>query len=192
MARKKCSRGHVYDYEIYRDNCPFCPPSAGSTKVNEDGGGTEINLGETGRTSITNEADPTEFFTGSNSPGGATLIRPAGGATNMPNGRKIAGLLFSYSTNPLGEVFNLYEGKNYIGRSVRDCDICLSADTRISNKHLSILFRTIDGKFKFKDEQSSNGTFINNELTDEGELKNLDILRIGDSTLVFIAIPKFD
>jgi pSer/pThr/pTyr-binding forkhead associated (FHA) protein len=55
---------------------------------------------------------------------------------------------------------------------------------------LSILYRPVDKKFKFKDEQSSNGTFVNDVLMDEGELHNFDVIRIGATKLVFIAIPQ--
>ena len=57
---------------------------------------------------------------------------------------------------------------------------------------MSILFRPVEQKFKFKDEQSSNGTFINGELMDEGELKNLDKIRIGETSILFMEIPKID
>uniref|UniRef100_UPI0040276C70 FHA domain-containing protein n=1 Tax=Prevotella sp. TaxID=59823 RepID=UPI0040276C70 len=54
----------------------------------------------------------------------------------------------------------------------------------------SILYRNVDNKFKFRDEQSSNGTFVNKELADEGELQNYDIIRLGGTVFIFIAIPK--
>lgn len=48
----------------------------------------------------------------------------------------------------------------------------------------------MDNKFKYRDEQSSNGTFVNKELSDEGELQNYDIIRLGNTVFIFIAIPK--
>lgn len=55
---------------------------------------------------------------------------------------------------------------------------------------MSILYRSVDNKFKFRDEQSSNGTFINKELLDEGELQNYDIVRVGSTLFIFVAIPQ--
>ena len=102
--------------------------------------------------------------------------------------RKLIGFLVTYSISPNGDFFPLYEGRNFIGRATSG-DVCLQGDTMISDKHLSILYRPVDKKFKFKDEQSSNGTFINGELLDEGELKNFDKILVGATQLLFIAIP---
>ena len=103
--------------------------------------------------------------------------------------KKLTGFLVSYSLSPNGEFFPLYEGKNIIGRA-ETANIRIQNDTAISDRHLSILYRAVDRKFKFKDEQSSNGTFINGELLDDGELKNLDMIRVGTTRLLFMEIPQ--
>ena len=199
MAKKQCSKGHIYDSAIYGDNCPFCPAQGGSETV--------VNAGNTGgnfygETEVSSEArtqvagtqaagtqvpGPTIPMEGAG--GGRTVIRPAG-APDAPLSatKKLVGLLVTYSTNPNGQVFNLFEGKNFIGRDM-PVDICIP-DREMSGKHLSILFRPADGKFKFKDEQSSNGTYINEVLTDEGELTSFDVIRCGATKLIFIAIPQ--
>jgi hypothetical protein len=105
--------------------------------------------------------------------------------------KKLTGFLVSYSLSPNGEFFPLYEGKNIIGRA-ETANVSIQNDSAISDRHVSILNRTVDRKFKFKDEQSSNGTFINEELLDDGELKNLDIIRVGNTRLLFMEIPSFD
>jgi hypothetical protein len=104
--------------------------------------------------------------------------------------RKLVALLVTYSANPCGEAFSIYEGRNSIGRDAA-ADICIRNDAQISGKHLSILYRAVDRKFKFKDEQSINGTFVNDTLLDEGELSNLDVIRIGATRLMFMIIPSF-
>ena len=102
--------------------------------------------------------------------------------------KKLTGFLVTFSSASNGRFFPLYEGKNYVGRDAT-ANVCIQDDSSVSEKHLSILYRTVDRKFKFKDEQSSNGTFINDELTDEGELKNNDMIRIGSTRLLFMEIP---
>jgi len=102
--------------------------------------------------------------------------------------RKLTGFLVTYSHVSNGEFFPVYEGKNMIGRAA-SCNACIQGDSAVSEKHVSILYRAVDRKFKFKDEQSSNGTFINGALIDEGELKNFDLIRVGNTSLVFIEIP---
>jgi len=124
------------------------------------------------------------------SPMGGTVIASAGTSEKQKEGKKLVGFLVSYSLNPLGEFFPIVEGKNFIGRD-SSSSICIQGDSLISSKHFSILYRPVDKKFKFKDEQSSNGTFVNEKLLDEGELKNFDIIRIGSTKLLFIAIPAF-
>jgi hypothetical protein len=204
MAKRTCSKGHIYDSAIYGDNCPFCPSTG--TAVNNNGGGTvdssafsdggtEVNADFGGRTQVnggTAASGPTIPMGSGNAGGGVaggTVIRPAGGGTGTPSGKRIVGLLVTYDTTPSGQVFNIYEGRNYIGRDVTN-DANIQGDSQVSGKHFSILYRVADGKFKFKDEQSSNGTFLNEVLTDEGELTTFDIIRIGSTQLIFIAIPQ--
>jgi hypothetical protein len=196
MAKKQCSRGHIYDSAIYGDNCPFCPSQSdgGGTVISggTSGGKTELNMEETelnveGRTQVaggTLTAGPTIPM---DSGGGRTIIRPSPGGI-ASSGKKLVGLLVTYSINPNGQVFNVFEGKNFIGRDM-PVDICIP-DNEVSGKHFSILYRSADGKFKFKDEQSSNGTYLNEVLTDEGELSPFDTIRIGGTRLIFIAIPQ--
>ena len=124
--------------------------------------------------------------------GGHTVIRrpgaPGQGQAAQQNSRKLVGFLVSYNRDPNGKAYQLYEGRNYIGRD-GSCDISIPDDTQMSGRHMSILYRNVDKKFKFRDEQSSNGTFVNKELIDEGELQNYDIIRLGGTLFVFIAIP---
>jgi pSer/pThr/pTyr-binding forkhead associated (FHA) protein len=124
-------------------------------------------------------------------PGKGTVIQSTGsGGTEKPvDGKKLVGFLVTYTQAPLGEFFPLYEGKNFIGRD-DSVDIRLQKDEEISGKHLSILYRNADRKFKFKDERSSNGTFVNDVLTDEGELQNSDVIRIGSTKLLFMEIKN--
>lgn len=124
--------------------------------------------------------------------GAHTMIRRAGvnGApAQVSEGRRLVGFLVTYNRNPMGRAYNIYEGRNYVGRD-KSCDICVPDDGQMSGRHLSILYRSVDDKFKFRDEQSSNGTFVNKELLDDGELENYDIIRAGSTIFIFIAIPK--
>lgn len=193
MAKKQCKNGHIYDSGIYGDNCPFCPAQGGGTEVNA-GNRTVVNNGEAAggpgeRTFAAGETGPT-IPVGDNfdMPGGGTVIRPVNGGGG--SGKKLVGFLVTYDIKPEGTAFNLYEGRNYIGRDVTS-DICIPNDSQVSGRHVSILYRSVDNRFKFRDEQSSNGTFVNEVLEDDGELKNYDRIRIGSTRLLFIAIPQF-
>ena len=113
------------------------------------------------------------------------------GGTVKPsdNGRKLVGFLVTYNRTPMGKAYNIYEGRNYIGRDA-SCDISIPDDNQMSGKHMLIRYLSGNNKFSFKDEMSSNGTYINKELLDEGELQNYDIIRVGSTLFIFIAIPQ--
>lgn len=111
------------------------------------------------------------------------------GVKNDVQGRKLVGFLVTYNRTPMGKAFNIYEGRNYIGRDA-SCDISVPDDNQMSGKHLLIRYLSGNNKFSFKDEMSSNGTYVNKELLDEGELQSYDIIRVGSTIFIFIAIPQ--
>lgn len=126
---------------------------------------------------------------------GKTVIRhnPAvsGGArvTTGETNRKLVGFLVTYNRTPMGQAFNIYEGRNVIGRDA-SCDISIPDDNQLSGKHMSIRYLSGNNKFRFHDEMSSNGTYVNKELLDDGELQNYDIIRVGSTLFIFLAIPQ--
>ena len=191
MATKKCPNGHQYDSSIYGDNCPFCP-SADKTKVNQDymtGKTKVVNDPSTGGTTETVKINGSEKPMG----GGGTVIRHINpsGATGLAGGnRRIVGILVSYTLNPMGEVYNVYEGKNTIGRAPT-CDIPITSDSNISSQHLLILYREAEGVFWAVDQNSSNGTYINGSFaSDRVKLNTNDVIVIGATKLVFLVIPQ--
>lgn len=192
MATKKCANGHLYDPAIYGDKCPFCPSPTGSTKVNTDmqeGLGTKVLGGD--------EPKPTETIgiNGNDAAGGATVIRPVSGTATGETGRRLVGLLVSYSANPTGEVYKIYEGRTTIGRD-RTCDIPFPNDSHMSAKHLLIQYVEAKGAFRAQeyDKGSANGSYVNGQvyvLGDVIDLKNNDVIVIGGTKFIFLAIPEF-
>ena len=71
-----------------------------------------------------------------------------------------------------------------LNRSAADADIVLD-DGAISGKHASLRYK--DQKFTITDLDSTNGTFLNDrpDPIAREELKDNDILRIGEVTLKF-------
>lgn len=215
MPKKICPNGHIYDSAIYGEECPLCPKnadsnnehthgdfyngqvgqSAGTQVTPPNGGGTAAGVNNmaqedaSGATILRNKVVNNANQAYSQPIGGATVIRqPMGVATGK--GRKLVGFLVTYNRTPQGKAYEIYEGKNFVGRD-RSCDISVPDDNQMSSRHMSILYRNVDNKFKYRDEQSSNGTFINKELSDEGELQNFDIIRLGNTVFTFLAIPQF-
>lgn len=189
MATKKCPNGHVYDASIYGDNCPFCPES-GHTHVINQGGETKPTMPVNGTNGGTKPTIPLQDELGG---GGHTVIRHTGqpGAPSPDGGRKIVGLLVSYTWNPAGEVFNIYEGRNIIGRA-HSVDISFNKDEKMSSTHLLILYREAEGVFWAVDQNSSNGTFINGVFaSDRMKIQTNDVIVIGATKMVFLGIPNF-
>lgn len=124
---------------------------------------------------------------------GRTVIRGAGGedAPKTGEARRLVGLLVTYSIDPNGQVFPIYEGRNIIGRD-QSCDIALGGDDKVSSKHLVILWRPQEGIMWGEDQMSSNGTYLNGEFVSEKfRLRHEDVLLVGDTKFVYLAIPQF-
>lgn len=97
--------------------------------------------------------------------------------------RKMVGWLVSYTLDPMGVDFKLYEGRNVIGRDI-DCNITVN-DNMVSSKHAVLLFRA--GKYSLTDNQSSHGTFVNDtdiEL-EPYYLQDGDVIRVGQTLFKF-------
>src|ERR1035438_3176617 len=106
-------------------------------------------------------------------------------AVVMPDKRKAAvgGWFVALTGEQKGEDFRIRDGQNVIG-SAPDADIVLR-DTAISGKHASLRYK--DQKFFLTDLDSSNGTYLNDNSTPiaREELKDNDIVRIGEVSLKF-------
>lgn len=195
MATKTCPNGHQYDSNIYGDSCPFCPASNHTQVINPN---STFN-NDTGRTvpvfdngHPTPPTDPTIPLGGGGGSPRTVIHTVAGNAPGgMGTGRKLVGLLVSYSNSPTGEVFSIYEGRNTIGRQ-HSCDISFSTDDMMSGVHLLILYREAEGVFWAADQNSSNGTYVNGKfVSDRVALNTNDVIEIGKTKLVFLGIPAF-
>jgi hypothetical protein len=82
-----------------------------------------------------------------------------------------------------GEVFKLASGIAVLGRST-ESTLSLSRDKEVSRRH-AIIVQEAD-KFFIQDQNSLNGTFVNDELVKGSRyLKDRDIILIGLSTLEY-------
>lgn len=194
MKTKTCPNGHKYDSSIYADNCPFCPPK---TKVNNTtgvfDGPPDYNYKGDGFGEETDATIPYNNDLG----GGHTVIRPINGTgTSNPDGvRKVVGVFVSYSTNPAGDIYKIYEGITTIGRNAT-CDIAITEDMNMSSEHLLVQYVSAKGCFRAQEfgKGSSNGTYVNGVvyvLGDIIDLKSGDVVVLGKTKFLFLAIPEF-
>ncbi len=194
---KLCKNGHYYQKTLAE--CPYCPKATSyqpntmnldQTKIdtNTDDFGLDTTRivndanqqleGATGVQSQKGNLAKTQIFTGNESTAPQNSIN----AAPPQVGRKLVGWLVSFTIDPNGVDYRLYEGRNSIG-SDPACDIVVRNDGAVSGKHLTILFRM--GSFKFKDELSTNGTYINGTFEEEGNLKDGDTIKIGNTVFKF-------
>jgi hypothetical protein len=95
----------------------------------------------------------------------------------------VVGWLVALNGEQKGEDFRIRDGQNSIG-SASDVDIVIK-DTGVSGKHGSLRYK--EGKFYLTDLDSTNGTFLNEnkEPISREELKDNDVIRVGDVSLKF-------
>lgn len=187
---KLCKNGHYYQSSL--EECPYCPKPVNIRPAPMNIDKTQVvsphvqNIDKTkivsgeelGETQPGNLAK-TQVFTGNvpQTASSSQFRQPP-----VASGRKLVGWLVSFTIDANGVDFRLYEGRNTIG-SDASCDIVVSNDPAVSSKHLTILNRM--GSFKFKDELSTNGTFINDAFEEEGNLKDGDMIKIGATVFKF-------
>ncbi len=95
----------------------------------------------------------------------------------------VVGWLVALDGQQKGEDFRIREGQNSIG-SDASCDIVVT-DSTISAKHASL--RHKEGKFFLIDLDSTNGSYLNDngESVAREEIKDNDVLRLGDVRFKF-------
>ncbi len=110
------------------------------------------------------------------------VVAPPGG------GRRIVGLLITYTWQSDGQVFPVREGRNYLG-SDPDSDVALDGDPQLSGRHATILFR--GQGFWIDDEKSMNGTFVDGECVEEKQpLANYAEIRTGSTVWRFVMVDR--
>ncbi len=109
--------------------------------------------------------------------------------------RRIVGVMITYTWRPEGQLFAILEGKNFIGAGKvgsapgePDCDILIETDPKMSSLHALILCRA--GRYDLVDQESSNGTFLGDQLVPLNgiELPNYAQITTGSTVWTFIKI----
>ena len=102
-------------------------------------------------------------------------------------GRKIVGLLVTFTWNENGEIYPVYEGRNYIGRDSGKCEIAVPQDETLSSVNSHIIFRK---SFTIGDDVSMSGTDVDGEPVETPfvPLRNYAAIRTGSTHWTFIAI----
>ncbi|MBQ4107501.1 MAG: FHA domain-containing protein [Lentisphaeria bacterium] len=81
-----------------------------------------------------------------------------------------------------GMSFELVEAQYTVGRK-DSMDICIK-DASLSGHHCDLI-RLEDGNYMIRDNDSTNGTRVNNVITKEAKLKSSDILQLGGVEVLY-------
>ncbi|MFW2388005.1 MAG: GGDEF domain-containing protein [Polyangiales bacterium] len=92
-------------------------------------------------------------------------------------------VIYAPSSKQLGKRFSLAEGDVRIGRGIENT-VILHSDS-ISRRHALIEVRSAG--YHLVDTRSTNGTYVNDELVDECQLRRGDQIKIGDTILKFLS-----
>ena len=163
---KFCSNGH--QMEDSWDQCPYCQPTGYERGAVAAGGAKKTVL----ETEVAREAGA------AGGTGRKTVL--------ISEKRKppVLGWLVAMSGDQKGEDFRVREGKNLLGSGL-EAQVVLR-DTTVSGQHASLRYE--EGKFFLTDLDSSNGTYINEKKISKEELKDNDVVRVGEVTLKFKAL----
>lgn len=205
---KQCPNGHFYQESL--SECPYCQNSSGSLSDNktvgidlDTAGTTQIQptsgdaiststktqvIGDFGTDLPTAPVPPANPINNNRTVFGDEVVEIGADGTQkvkfqQRSTRKLVGWLVSYSFDPMGVDFKLFEGRNVIGHDV-ECNITVN-DGLMSGKHAILLYK--NDKYKISDNMSSHGTFVNNiDIEDEHyELHDGDIIKLGGTVFKF-------
>ncbi len=202
-----CNRGHFYPANM--NKCPFCEKDGGAdgpvkTVVAEPHAvidddqtrpvgnpirpDTPVNTPTESGDSTRRVTTPPTIGGGDSDDERTQIHRPssAGGPQPATNRRKLEGWLVSFTMDPAGVDYRLYEGRNVVGRK-STCDIKLINDPKVSGEHCLIVFRGSESVFA-DDYYSSNPSFINGEPVALGgrvPLHDGARIKMGDHEFIF-------
>lgn len=196
----ECPNGHYY--QVHLDKCPYCPSGTTTVAGNLDKTIVDSEPG-TDKTVVEGDLEKTVFDAPKQE---APIVTPKRDLSKtyiktddveedekgiekniLRERRKLVGWLVSYSVDPLGRDFRLYEGRNTLGAAV-DNDLVLPNDPSVSSHHAVILFR--NNKFYIQDKLSTNGTKLDGtdlEPDVSQTFQDKAEIHLGDTVLYFRA-----
>lgn len=158
----RCEKGHFYDADKNR-SCPYCEQPIGISNTTPLEAYTPM---------IKNTVD--------------SIDKTVGFFDDMDT-KPVVGWLVSVKGSTEGKDFRLCSGKNYIGRG-KDMDVVLEGDNKVSrSKHAIVLFDPRSQKTLCQAGESRELFYLNdNVVTETVELKQGDVITIGDTKLMFV------
>lgn len=181
QASRLCPNGHVLEPD--EAICRYCPPVAGLNN-NRMSVSTTIDK-PFYPAAVSSSMKPTTVESEVYCDDRATVNF---GATRIIQAQEeepvgVLGWLVIFEGADRWRDFKVSKRKVVVGRS-SECDIVLNS-SQVSTKHASL--RLMDDGLYLTDLDSSNGTYVNDQMVEKQKLSDNDLVRIGDITMKFKA-----
>jgi hypothetical protein len=141
-------------------------------KVASDNDGKTVGFFSSGRSSSSSESDSSE-----------------GSAANVPSDEPVVGWLVCIGGPNLGQSFNIYAGRNSLGRSNNN-KIVVNKDRSISReKHAWIIYEPKNGEFFALPGDSSGLTYVNEQnIMQATKLEKWSYIDVGNTRLTLVPL----
>ena len=184
MAQARCSRGHLYDPEIYGNNCPYC--DQGNTTINFDEGpagfGKSVPVSFIAPEEIKKTAPSKEYLARQEEIGKTQpAFRPREGHD------PVVGWLVCVHGHDVGVDYKLCARINTIGRG-GEMDVRIKGDDTItSNTHAKIDYDALNNDFYLIPANNRNTIYLNGAPVYAAQrLAAYDRIRLGQSEVLFV------
>jgi len=185
MEMTQCSIGHFYDSDEY-STCPFC--SSSMPRLDFD---TESNFDKMAFQREFEKRKSQAQTAGVFSQSGRAVFSSSPASASQE--KCVVGWLVILDGANRGKSFELFEGKNTIGRSSQNL-VCLTNDSHVSRMAASVVYDSRSCTFFcVPDPGASCVTSINDQpLMNHSLLQKKDIISIGKTKLMFIPFCSRD
>lgn len=203
MAQARCRNGHIYDPEIYGENCPYCDKGNSSIDFDRDfqktsAPGATMGPGSTGspygvstpmdtvRPDVVKKTTaPTDYLGGQQQEnvGHTTAVfKPVKSGTSP-----VVGWLVCIKGEDMGKDYRLQGKNNEIGRGA-NMDVQITGDQTItSNVHAKIDYDVLNNDFYLLPGNNKNTIYLNMEpVYSAKKLEPYDKIRFGLTELLFV------
>lgn len=183
MAQARCKNGHIYDSDIYGDQCPYCDHGTSTiyfddAYANEPGGNSTIRPDEISKTM------PSKAFLEKQEEIGGTI-----GIFEKHQGKDpVVGWLVCVKGHDYGNDYQLRARTNRIGRG-GEMDVRIKGDDTItSDTHAKIDYDVLNNDFYLIPGNNRNTIYRNNAPVYAAQkLEDYDMLRFGETELLFVS-----
>lgn len=198
MRVVRCPNGHYYDADRFGSNCPQCGTAANVSSLNSESTPTvplETQSNDVGATPANTSATvPGGNATQKTAPDSGDVTKPV--SIDMMDGMATApvvGWLVCTKGVNKGKDYRLHQGRNFIGRAPQ-MDVFIQGDVTVSRStHAIVVYDPRSNIYLAQPGDAKELLYINDTVVlNTVELKKMDKLNIGETTLLFVPLCDED